>query len=154
MNKLDDGIKKNDVETINYLIEKLLNWYKVEINEIHSNQFVLNTSAHDRNMKVLEEVYIELKDLILKENDGMDKLENKIFLSHNSKDKKFGDAIEKLLTSLGVKDEQLIYTSHPLHKIPLGVNIYEYLRNNIHSRIFMIFLWSNDYLLSPACLKD
>lgn len=109
MNKLDDGIKKNDVETINYLIEKLLNWYKIEINEIHSNQFALNTSAHDRNMKVLEEVYIELKDLILKENDSMNKLENKIFLSHNSKDKKFGDAIEKLLTSLGVKDEQLIY---------------------------------------------
>lgn len=53
-----------------------------------------------------------------------------------------------------VKDEQLIYTSHPLHKIPLGVNIYEYLRNNIHSRIFRIFLWSNDYLLSPACLNE
>ncbi|MBO4640717.1 MAG: hypothetical protein J5710_13280 [Treponema sp.] len=55
-----------------------------------------------------------------------------IFLSHSSKDKKYADALEKFITGLGVKDNQLIYTSHPCHKIPLNMNIYEYLRQNIN----------------------
>lgn len=77
-----------------------------------------------------------------------------IFLSHSSKDKKYADALEKFITGLGVKDNQLIYTSHPCHKIPLNMNIYEYLRQNINSNVFMLILWSDDYLESPACLNE
>ncbi len=77
-----------------------------------------------------------------------------IFLSHSSKDKKYADALEKFITGLGVKDNQLIYTSHPCHKIPLNMNIYEYLRQNINSNVLMLILWSNDYLESPACLNE
>jgi len=77
-----------------------------------------------------------------------------IFLSHRSSDKKYGDALEKLLVGLGVKNNQLIYTSHPLHKIPLDKNIYDYLRENIGQKTFVIILWSNEYLESPACLNE
>lgn len=77
-----------------------------------------------------------------------------IFLSHRSSDKKYGDALEKLLVGLGVKNHQLIYTSHPLHKIPLDKNIYDYLRENIGQKTFVIILWSNEYLESPACLNE
>ena len=41
-----------------------------------------------------------------------------------------------------------------MHKIPLDVSIYEYLRANIHSNMFMIILWSDAYLQSPACLNE
>lgn len=77
-----------------------------------------------------------------------------IFLSHRSSDKKYGDALEKLIRGLGVKDNQLIYTSHPLHKIPLDKNIYDYLKENIGQETFVIILWSNEYLESPACLNE
>lgn len=77
-----------------------------------------------------------------------------IFLSHCSSNKKYGDALEKLLTGLGIKSHQLIYTSHPLHKIPLDKNIYEYLRENIDRETFVIILWSDEYLDSPACLNE
>jgi hypothetical protein len=77
-----------------------------------------------------------------------------IFLSHSSSDKSYGDALEKFITGLGLKNDQLIYTSHPLHKIPLDANIYEYLRKNINRKIFMIILWSDKYLDSPACLNE
>ena len=77
-----------------------------------------------------------------------------IFLSHTSSDKPYGDALEKLIVGLGVKNDQLIYTSHPLHKIPLDANIYNYLRKNINRNIFMIILWSEEYLESPACLNE
>ena len=53
-----------------------------------------------------------------------------------------------------IANNQLIYTSHPLHKIPMDANIYDYLRENINSEIFMIILWSNEYLESPACLNE
>jgi len=77
-----------------------------------------------------------------------------IFLSHSSVDKSYGDALEKFITGIGVKKERLIYTSHPLHKIPLDADIFDYLRKNINSNIFMIFLWSDHYLDSPACLIE
>lgn len=78
----------------------------------------------------------------------------KIFLSHRSSDKKYGDALERMIIGLGVKNEQLIYTSHPLHKIPMDVNIYDYLRENIHGNVFVIILWSNEYLDSPVCMNE
>lgn len=89
------------------------------------------------------------------ENDNtFDNLSPIIFISHKSDDKEYGDALEKFIMGLGIKKEQLIYTSHPLHKIPLNENIYEYLRKNISRKIFMIILWSNKYLESPACLNE
>jgi hypothetical protein len=84
-------------------------------------------------------------------NDAQEKI---IFLSHKSDDKKYGDALRDFIIGLGVKDEQLIYTSHPLNKIPMDENIYEYLRKHINSQVFMIILWSNKYLESPACLNE
>jgi hypothetical protein len=77
-----------------------------------------------------------------------------IFLSHCSADKPYGDALAKFIIGLGVNNDQLIYTSHQLHKIPLDANIYDYLRKNIYSEIFMIFLLSDQYLDSPACLNE
>jgi len=83
-----------------------------------------------------------------------DEKEPIIFLSHCSDDKSYGNALQKFITSLGVKNEQLIYTSHPLHKIPLNVNIYDYLRKHINNINLMIFLWSDAYLESPACMNE
>lgn len=77
-----------------------------------------------------------------------------IFLSHKSDDKKYADALEKLIIGLGVKNNQLIYTSHPLHKIPLDRNIYDYLRDAIGGNVFVIILWSDSYINSPACLNE
>lgn len=77
-----------------------------------------------------------------------------IFLSHKSNDSKYGDMLRDFIIGLGVKNNQLIYTSHALHKIPMDKNIYDYLRMNINSKIFMIILWSDDYLESPACLNE
>jgi len=77
-----------------------------------------------------------------------------IFLSHCSSDTQYGDALAEFITGLGVKDNQLIYTSHPLHKIPLDENIYDYLRKHFDRKIFVIILWSHTYLDSPACLCE
>jgi len=83
-----------------------------------------------------------------------DKNQNVIFISHKSDDKKYGHAIAKLFRGLGVKNEQLIYTTHPLHKIPLNKNIYEYLKSRLSSNTYMIFLLSDIYFTSSPCLNE
>ncbi|GHU01745.1 hypothetical protein FACS1894147_02180 [Spirochaetia bacterium] len=77
-----------------------------------------------------------------------------IFLSHRSSDQKYADALEKFICGLGVKTNQLIYTSHPLHGIPLDENIFGYLRKKLNENVHVVFLWSNEYLESSACLIE
>lgn len=77
-----------------------------------------------------------------------------LFISHCSVDKKYGDALRNYLINLGVENDRIIYTSHPLNKIPLNKSIYDYLRDKLTQRFFMIILWSNNYLESPACLNE
>lgn len=97
-----------------------------------------------------------LKLQIIENNEDTDDKGDEpiIFLSHKSQDKKYGDALRNFIIGLGLKNNQLVYTSHPLHKIPLDENIYEYLRKRINGRTFMIFLLSDAYLESPACMNE
>ena len=109
-------------------------------------------------LKTVLETYLKCDGLLSIDDSSQSTNENEssslIFLSHKSDDKKYADAIEKFIMSIGIKPNQLIYTSHPLHKIPLDDNIYDYLRKNINQKIFMIILWSDKYLESPACLNE
>ena len=160
---LKEAIDTYKKEDILYYLEKINKWYKDNIAAIQSNEYVYesNQREHTDAKKFLEEIFAEIKDydfnLISNKSSGGGIKHNgikKIFLSHRSTDKKYADALERFIVGLGVKNNQLIYTSHPLHKIPLGQKIYDYLRENINDQVFMIILWSNDYLDSPACLSE
>lgn len=160
---LKEAIDTYKKEDILYYLEKINKWYRDNIAAIQSNEYVYESSQreHADSKKILEEIFAEIKDydfnLITNKSSGGGIKHNgikKIFLSHRSTDKKFADALERFIVGLGVKNDQLIYTSHPLHKIPLGQKIYDYLRENINDQVFMIILWSNDYLDSPACLSE
>lgn len=158
LNGLEQGINAGDRDKIKYFLKKLLDWYEKNWTEICNNEYVDNLDEHERNKQLIKEIYegvdesdflqIEDEDVFIQKNEPI------ILLSHRSTDKKYGDAIEKLLSSIGIRNEQLIYTSHPLHKIPLDKNIYEYLRESFGRKIFVIVLWSNEYLDSPACLNE
>lgn len=82
------------------------------------------------------------------------KTKNILFLSHSSMDKQYADSLRDFLSGIGVKDECLIYTSHPNHKIPLDESIFEYLRKFINQNVYMIIMWSDSYLDSPACMNE
>lgn len=156
--QLRTGIDDRDYEIVKYSLEELIKWYDNNIGKISNSKFVFNLDSHKKNKALLKEIYAILnpEDFVetvspKTENRKSEKL---IFLSHKSNDKKYGDALRDFIIGLGVRNNQLIYTSHPLHKIPMDRNIYDYLRDNINSKIFMIILWSNDYLESPACLNE
>ncbi len=152
-----------DVNRMYNSITKIIGIFEKEFPDLSEHLHFNNSSAEvDTQILIglLEKELIEDDDNISQvgdtsKNEIRDSFKNPlIFLSHSSKDKKYADALEKFITGLGVKDNQLIYTSHPCHKIPLNMNIYEYLRKHINSNIFMIILWSDEYLQSPACLNE
>lgn len=130
-----------------------------KISELYE-EVKVNGRIIERNLKAVLELlksYINDNDKEISENIiGSNKIEREplIFLSHSSKDRINGHALRNLIMDLGVKQEQLIYTTHELHRIPLDENIFDYLRKNIHRDIFLIILWSDDYLESPACLNE
>ncbi len=158
LNQLDEGITDCDIDNIKYCLAAILEWYEKNISKIHSNQFVTHADSHDENLikiKHFKEAFENApRNCLVIQKTKEIKNEPIIFLSHKSDDKKYADALEKFITGLGVKNNQMIYTSHPLHKIPLDSNIYDYLRTRINSNVFMIFLWSDKYLESPACMNE
>lgn len=156
--KLKEAIANADYDTIMYTLSSIDKWYDENIGAISSNRYVCNLASHQKNMRLIKEILSGLKEdeCVSTTPAGIDtiKTDPVIFISHKSDDKKYGDALERFITGLGVKDNQLVYTSHPLHKIPLDASIYEYLRSHINSTLFMIILWSDKYLESPACLNE
>ena len=158
--ELEKALTIVDVKSIKYCLLNIQEWYNSNINRIMGNGLVYNKLEHQSSMNKItlfaQEVE-KIPDSFMKKTEETNITsitEPIIFLSHCSKDKKYGDALEYFITGLGLKKSQLIYSSHPLHKIPLDANIYDYLRKNINKNVFMIILWSNDYLESPACLNE
>lgn len=154
---LGQGIVNGDKDMIKYYLNEINNWYEQNWHKISSDSYVININEHERNRELIKELIDGIDDCnvsaeSLAKADSLSK--PVVFLSHRSSDKKYGDALEKLFMSIGIKKDQLIYTSHSLHKIPLDKNIYEYLRESFGRKIFVIILWSNDYLDSPACLSE
>ena len=156
-----DGLKENmdkgDGDATMYYLNEIKKWYSDNIGKSTTNGYVFDKDSHFRNKQIIEELCDELKsDGFTESKKGEIKVtrEKRLFLSHRSSDKKYGDAIEEFVTKLGVKNNELIYTSHSQHKIPLNANIFDYLRNNIDIDVYMIILWSNDYLESPACISE
>lgn len=158
LNQLGEAITSGDIASIKYCLKGILEWYQKNISRIHANEFVCNDESHDENIEKLKRFQKAFENVAVNYVAEQDRQPNRnepiIFLSHKSDDKKYADALEKFIIGLGVKNNQLIYTSHPLHKIPLDANIYDYLRTRINGNTFMIFLWSDKYLESPACMNE
>ena len=157
LSQLEIAVKNADYENIKYCLENLNNWYDLNISAIKVFEYPQYFDSHCKSRELIKTI---LANLTADDCCNNEKKQNElhknpiIFISHKSDDKKYGDALRNYIIGLGVKDNQLIYTSHPLNKIPMDENIYEYLRKNINSDIFMIILWSDKYLESPACLNE
>ena len=143
---LERYVDEADISNVIILVQELLKYANT-----NDDFFVLN---HTNSVNLCMEMIKKYKLYSDKQRNIQNENEPIVFLSHSSKDKKYGDALRNLLIGLGLENEQLIYTSHPLHGIPVGENIFEYLRKHIHSNVFMIFLLSDEYFESVPCLNE
>jgi len=78
----------------------------------------------------------------------------RILISHSSLDKDFCDVFVELLASIGFTNKTIIYTSKSEFAVPLGNDIYEYLRNHLKRNIWVIFMLSENFYKSAACLNE
>lgn len=78
----------------------------------------------------------------------------KIFISHSSKNAKYGNALVDLLTEVGINGEEIIFTSNDAYGIPIGQNIFNWLKDRINEKPYVIYLLSPEYYASVACLNE
>lgn len=78
----------------------------------------------------------------------------KIFISHSSRDAEFGQAIVELLLGIGMDGSKIIFTGDPQYGIPANQNIFDYLKSQINEDAYMLYLLSNNYYNSIACLNE
>lgn len=91
----------------------------------------------------------------LQEINERDLNEYKIFISHASADKHLVTAFVELLEGIGIRQEQIFCSSLPEYGIPLGEDIYEYLRKELlGNKVYVIFFLSDAYYRSAACLNE
>lgn len=80
-----------------------------------------------------------------------------LFISHSSDDIKYIDCFVKFLEELGFDDENMFCSSVDGYGIPWGADIYDYLEkkfNNTNNELFVLFMLSDNYYASPACLNE
>lgn len=78
----------------------------------------------------------------------------KIFISHSSVNKEYGDSLVELLRGVGVNEDEIIFSSNTAYGIPTGQNIFNWLKSQISEKPFVIYLLSADYYASIACLNE
>ena len=78
----------------------------------------------------------------------------KIFISHSSKNANYGNALVDLLTGIGIKNDQIVFTSNTAYGIPTGQNIFKWLKNLINEKPYVIYLLSQEYYSNIACLNE
>lgn len=77
-----------------------------------------------------------------------------IFISHSSKNYDLGNALVDLLVEVGIRSGQIIFTSNPAYGIPVGHNIFDWLKSRISNKPYVIYLLSPEYYTSVACLNE
>ena len=79
----------------------------------------------------------------------------KIFISHSSLDIDYVSDIVELLEDLGIRGDQLFCSSIAGYGIPFDEDIYDYLKQQFQEYdLHIIFVLSNNYYKSPACLNE
>lgn len=98
-------------------------------------------------------VFVDNVKYIIKTNRPVKELP-KLFISHSSLDARYGGALVELLEDIGVSATEILFTSKDRFGIPLGRNIFDYLKNEIHENTHMVYLLSDHYFDSPTSLNE
>ncbi|WP_235425205.1 toll/interleukin-1 receptor domain-containing protein, partial [Heyndrickxia ginsengihumi] len=92
----------------------------------------------------------------LKRKRSMSNTIDTIFISHAHKDKEYVEELVKIIkvTRIEEKDVKIICTSVPGYGVPGDENIYEFLSEKLRGNAWVIYLLSNNYYDSAACLNE
>lgn len=92
---------------------------------------------------------------IVEEGSLMPKKSPKVFISHCSKDKDYVLSLVELLEDIGLSQGQIFCSSVPGYGIPLGEDIYDYLKKQFDDHtLHVFFVLSDNYYQSVACMNE
>lgn len=78
---------------------------------------------------------------------------DRIFISHAHHDQAYVKELVDIIKAVGYKGE-LICSSYPGHDLPQDVNIYDYLREQLQHKVWVVYILSKNYYQSAACLNE
>lgn len=89
-------------------------------------------------------------------NDTSESKPNKVFISHASVDKSIIDAFvdNVLVLGLGLKKEDIAYTSNEVYGVAPGDDISRYIKDNIADATVVLLMISSAYKQSEVCLNE
>lgn len=117
------------------------------------DELIIKPNTIDRGVKTIDSIYGD-NNQKKHDNSKVEKVTMKIFISHASANKHYGDALVELLTGLGVLPNEIVYTSNSAYGIPIGKNIFNWLKSQITEKYFVVYLLSEEYYNSIACLNE
>jgi len=80
---------------------------------------------------------------------------DRVFISHSSNDINYVKPFVELLESLGLNRQTMFCSSVNGYGIPIGQNIYEYLKTEFTDKnILVVMIMSNNYYSSEPCLNE
>jgi len=139
-------------------INILLEGYGIKTENITSvsskRSYVINllkSKKEELIINIAKDLELQIELSITKNTE---KTNMKIFISHSSKNANYGNALVQLLTGIGIKSEQIIFTSNSAFGIPIGQNIFNWLKDRINEKPYVIYLLSPEYYSSVACLNE
>tara|TARA_R110002020_G_scaffold105483_5_gene246075 strand:+ start:1099 stop:1944 length:846 start_codon:yes stop_codon:yes gene_type:complete len=147
--------EEGDFSRINY-------WYMYggfsyeKITEEEYDKNNLNLGLDEASL-LLGDLIIEAKsieDISPSKIDLINIKQKKIFISHSSKDNEIGKEVINLLQLIGIKHNQIFYTSAAGYGIPLGKDWVETLKTEVSGEGIVISLLSDNYFTSQICLLE
>lgn len=163
-------VKGGEVEVNLYKVKTLFNKYYLKEEEAEKNYQILikcwndnhgNYGAHDSFSKrqrvvgllnvMIEDIGDSTTNTVL---DNAKSKQMKIFISHSSQNKHYGELLVELLRGVGLKENEIIFTSNVAYGIPVAKNIFDWLKSQIQEKPFVIYLLSEQYYKSIACMNE
>lgn len=76
-----------------------------------------------------------------------------IFISHAHKDEEYAENLVNLIKVFKL-DAEIICSSYAGHNVPADENIYDFLKGKLKGNVWVIYLLSENYYKSAACLNE
>lgn len=137
-------------------MESFINRYNLENTRQYQDisQYRLTKSSQylpNKEARAVIQSLMALKKLQIPNRNKFDR----IFISHSSDDIKYVKPFVELLESLGLNQKTMFCSSVNGYGIPIGRNIYEYLKTEFTDKnILVVMIMSKNYYNSEPCLNE
>ncbi len=137
-------------------MESFINRYNLDKTEQYNRILQCRLTKSSQYLSISEarliiQLLVELKKLQIPTRNRFDR----IFISHSSNDIKYVQPFVELLESLGLNHQTMFCSSVNGYGIPIGLNIYEYLKAEFTDKnILVVMIMSKNYYNSEPCLNE